>query len=227
MCSFRHWERAVFPASQIRWNGFNKPIQSEFHSFSLISQPLVNNILSHNCDYTEETVLEQQSSIKEVMKMKLNRHSTAATQLRAMLPSNLQLAMDLCQEKGVSSWLTVLPIEEYGLTFIRPPSRDALALRCGWLLANTPPAMPVVLPSLLSMPCHVQRWLPFHQAQWDQRLYCLCPVKNLPQCFSWASSTTITGEISTSASANFQDGARLDEQLMDSGGVLLSGHSLT
>ena len=32
--------------------------QSEFHSSSLISQPLVNNILFHNCDYTEETVLE-------------------------------------------------------------------------------------------------------------------------------------------------------------------------
>ena len=90
--------------------------QSEFHSSSLISQPLVSNILSHNYDYNEETLTEQQKSIKEVVKMKLNRHNTAATQLRAMLPSNLQLAMDLCQEKGASSWLTVLPIEEYGFT---------------------------------------------------------------------------------------------------------------
>ena len=66
--------------------------QSEFHSSSLISQPLVN-ILSHNYGYNEETLIEQQTSIKEVMKMKLNGHSTAATQLSAMLPSNLQLAM--------------------------------------------------------------------------------------------------------------------------------------
>ena len=73
--------------------------QSEFHSSSLISQPLVSSILSHNYDYNEETLTEQQTSIKEVVKMKLNRHNTAATQLRAMLPSNLQLAMDLCQEK--------------------------------------------------------------------------------------------------------------------------------
>ncbi|KAL5491969.1 hypothetical protein EMCRGX_G017350 [Ephydatia muelleri] len=69
--------------------------QSEFHSSSLISQPLVSNILSHNYDYNEETLTEQQKSIKEVVKMKLNRHNTAATQLRAMMPSNLQLAMDL------------------------------------------------------------------------------------------------------------------------------------
>ena len=61
------------------------------------------------------------------MKLKLNRHSTAATQLRAMLPSNLQLAMDLCQEKGASSWLTVLPIEEYGFTLHKTAFRDALA----------------------------------------------------------------------------------------------------
>eukprot|EP00731_Ephydatia_muelleri_P006528 Em0003g776a len=87
--------------------------QSEFHSSSLISQPLVSNILSHNYDYNEETLTEQQKSIKEVVKMKLNRNNTAATQLRAMLPSNLQLAMDLCQEKGASSWRTVLPIEEH------------------------------------------------------------------------------------------------------------------
>eukprot|EP00731_Ephydatia_muelleri_P017662 Em0010g760a len=112
--------------------------QSEFHSSSLISQPLVSNILSHNYDYNEETLTEQQKSIKEVVKMKLNRHNTAATQLRAMLPSNLQLAMDLCQEKGASSWLTGLPIEEYGFTLHKTAFRDALALRYGWLPANAP-----------------------------------------------------------------------------------------
>ena len=58
--------------------------QSEFHSSSLISQPLVNNILSHNYVYNDETLLEQQTSIKEVIKMKLNKHSTAATKLRAI-----------------------------------------------------------------------------------------------------------------------------------------------
>ena len=92
-CPFWLWERAVCPASQIRWNGFNKPIhfipiwipffQSHFSATS--KQYLVSQLWL----YTEETVLEQQTSIKEVMKMKLNRHSTDATQLRATLPSNL------------------------------------------------------------------------------------------------------------------------------------------
>ena len=70
--------------------------------------------------------------------MKLNRHNTAATQLRAMLPSNLQLAMDKCQEKGASGWLIVLPIEEYGFTLHKTAFRDALVLRYVLLPANTP-----------------------------------------------------------------------------------------
>ena len=77
--------------------------------------------------------------IKEVAKMKLNRHNTAATQLRAMLPSNLQLAMDLCQEKGASSWLAVhATYRGVWFTLHKTAFRDALALRYGWLPANTP-----------------------------------------------------------------------------------------
>ena len=41
--------------------------------------------------------------------------------------------MDLSQEKGASTWLSVLPLEEYKGAF-----RDALALRYGWSPANAP-----------------------------------------------------------------------------------------
>ena len=122
--------------------------QSEFHSSSLISQPLVSNIWSHIYDYNEETLTEQQKSIKEVAKMKLNRHNSAATQLRAMLPSNLQLA---------SSWLTVLPIEEYGFTLHKTAFRDALALRYGWLPANTPTSCACGAAFSVEQHCHVQK----------------------------------------------------------------------
>ncbi|KAL5502789.1 hypothetical protein EMCRGX_G009613 [Ephydatia muelleri] len=168
--------------------------QSEFHSSSLISQPLVSNILSHNYDYNEETLTEQQKSIKEVVKMKLNRNNTAATQLRAMLPSNLQLAMDLCQEKGASSWRTVLPIEEYA-----------------WLPANTPTSCacgaPFSVEHALSCP---KGGFPSirHNEIRDYTAYLLSEI-----CHNVSTEPhlqPITGEAPTSASANFQDGARLD-----------------
>ena len=47
------------------------------------------------------------------------------------------------------------PYREYGFTLHKTTFRDALALR--YILPTRPPAVPVVLPSLLSMHCHVQK----------------------------------------------------------------------
>ena len=46
--------------------------------------------------------------------------------------------MDLSQEKGASTWLSVLPLEEYGFALHKGAFRDALALRYGWSPANAP-----------------------------------------------------------------------------------------
>ena len=46
--------------------------------------------------------------------------------------------MDLAQEKGASTWLTVLAVEEFGFSLHKGAFRDALALRYGWALQNTP-----------------------------------------------------------------------------------------
>jgi len=41
-------------------------------------------------------------------------------------------AMELASEKGLSNWLTTLPIEEYGFSLHKGAFADALALRYGW-----------------------------------------------------------------------------------------------
>ena len=46
--------------------------------------------------------------------------------------------MDLAQERGASSWLTILPLEEFGLTLHKGAFRDAIALRYGWQPALIP-----------------------------------------------------------------------------------------
>ena len=46
--------------------------------------------------------------------------------------------MDLAQERGASSWLTILPLEEFGLTLHKGAFRDAIALRYGWKPALIP-----------------------------------------------------------------------------------------
>ena len=46
--------------------------------------------------------------------------------------------MDLAQERGASSWLTILSLEESGLTLHKGAFRDAIALRYGWQPALIP-----------------------------------------------------------------------------------------
>ena len=45
---------------------------------------------------------------------------------------------DLAKEKGASSWLSVLPIDDHGFSLHKGAFRDALCLCYGWLLPSTP-----------------------------------------------------------------------------------------
>ena len=50
----------------------------------------------------------------------------------------MKYSVDLAQEKGASTWLTSLPLEEFGFSLHKGAFRDALALRYGWMPLNTP-----------------------------------------------------------------------------------------
>ena len=58
----------------------------------------------------------------------------AADALQSSVGEPLSYAMLLAQEKGVSTWLTSLPLEEYGFALHKGAFRDALALRYGCYL---------------------------------------------------------------------------------------------
>ena len=78
------------------------------------------------------------SNLRQYLTLKRNHQQTAASNLKHLLSTDLQLAMDLSQEKGASNWLTVLPLDQYGFSLHKSAFRDALALRYGWKLNNTP-----------------------------------------------------------------------------------------
>ena len=65
-------------------------------------------------------------------KMRIEREHQASEELKESLPAPLKCCMDLAQEKGASSWLTSMPIEEFGFTLHKGASQDALALRYNW-----------------------------------------------------------------------------------------------
>ena len=61
--------------------------------------------------------------------MKKFHSKEVATTLKVNLTGPLKRAVELAQEKGASSWLTALPIQEHGFALHKSAFRDALALR--------------------------------------------------------------------------------------------------
>ena len=72
------------------------------------------------------------------MKVKKQRQSQAAVELKDKLPNSLQRAISLSIEKGSSSWLSTLPIAEHGFALHKCAFRDSLCLRYGWYPSNMP-----------------------------------------------------------------------------------------
>ena len=59
--------------------------------------------------------------------------------IRSQLPSlSHQRCLELSLEKGASSWLTALPIQDHGFTLHKSAFRDAVCLRFGWELKQLP-----------------------------------------------------------------------------------------
>lgn len=116
----------------------SKNADREHQSSLLVTEPLCDHILSQNTDYSYEVVERQMQSKATVRNINSRNHSTAADTLLEILPDTLRNAVDLAKEKGASSWLTVLPLKEHGFTLHKGAFHDALALRYGWPPSNLP-----------------------------------------------------------------------------------------
>ncbi len=81
---------------------------------------------------------KQDTCKKETRTQNCQKMEDQASTLKASLPSSLNRAMALASEKGASSWLTTLPIEEHGFTLHKGAFHDALALRYDWNPSQTP-----------------------------------------------------------------------------------------
>ena len=70
----------------------------------------------------------------------LNRQlqSKQAQELKSTLPSDLERVVTTSSEKGASSWLSALPIDEHGFALHKGAFRDALCLRYGWRPSHLP-----------------------------------------------------------------------------------------
>ena len=61
-----------------------------------------------------------------------------AEELMEKLPNSMQRSLNLAADKGASTWLSTLPIEEHGFALHKSAFRVALCLRYGWQPALLP-----------------------------------------------------------------------------------------
>ena len=126
-------------ALPVRHGGLGIAIPSEmasnqFGASSTITEPLVSRICQQPYETSDEyDVNTSQIQLrKEVSRCRRMNQQEEASNLKESISTTLQKSMDLAAEKGASSWLTAIPIEEHGFTLHKQAFKDALCIRYSW-----------------------------------------------------------------------------------------------
>ena len=109
-----------------------------FKASLLVTAPLRKLIQKQDFEYTYQAHADQMTAKADIRQKLHEQATTDASSLRGELTPTLQKAMDLARERGSSSWLTSLPLEEHGFVLHKGAFVDALALRYGWVPSRTP-----------------------------------------------------------------------------------------
>ena len=102
----------------------------ELHSSPLVTSVLCDHILSQDYEYGYEIIIKQQ-----VCQQKNAKTSADAEEVCELLPASLRRAVDLAKEKGSLTWLTALPLVEYGFAPHSGAFHDAINVHL-WKLSS-------------------------------------------------------------------------------------------
>ena len=204
-----------------------KASTSEYAASQQVTKPLSDLILQQNPQYSFDTLEAQLIAKSNLRSSKRQQQATESSNLKSSLPASLQYSMSLAQESGASSWLTTLPIEEFGFALHKGAFRDALALRYGWCPVKVPSHCACGQPFSVShaLSCHMGGYPSIRHNEIRDL------TADLMSVFCHGVSTEphlqpVDGEILRGASANTSDGARLDIAANGLWGEGLSEHFL-
>ena len=128
-----------------------------FSASMYVTEPSRLLILSQNISFSAEICCGLSSRKLEIKQSKAINLSTFSKELFSKLTPTLQRAVTLAQEKGASSWLTALPVQEHGFSLHKTAFQDTLAFRYGWLLSRTPSHCACGTSFSIDMSFHVQK----------------------------------------------------------------------
>ena len=120
--------------------GITNPASTPHRNFEAskrLTSPLVATIATQDQDRLVDisAILEAKASIRQS-----NREfqTQLAESVHGNLSPQLKRHVDLAMEKGASSWLSVLPLDDHNFSLHKGAFRDAICLRYGWKPLNTP-----------------------------------------------------------------------------------------
>ena len=108
-----------------------------FEASTKITAPIVAMIALQGSDSRAATT-EMKAIKSSVRRTKRDVHLAEAEALFNQLSPAQQRLLECTREKGASSWVTTLSIDEQGFLLHKGAFRDALCLRYGWKLQNLP-----------------------------------------------------------------------------------------
>ena len=103
-----------------------------------VTEPLQRAILSSSQVYSYETISQQHQNKQDVQRQLHDSQRLLQEEIKKSSTATLLRAIELAEEKGASSWLTAIPLREYGFNLHKSAFRDAIALRYGWTPVDLP-----------------------------------------------------------------------------------------
>ena len=119
----------------------------EYLSSIKVTSSLVEKIISQTHELPK--VDNVKSAKQEARNDRQNAAKDKLRKVKDTLPKTSSRALDLAAEKGVSTWLAVILLQEMGFSINKREFRDALRLRYNWPFSNIPSKFACVVKSTL------------------------------------------------------------------------------
>ena len=111
---------------------------SHYENSLSVCNPMITLVLAQNSLLSPDVTEQQQKTKSLIHSANRNRSKQQSILVREKLLPHQQKLFDISNEKGVSSWLTALPIKPHGFDLHKGAFRDCLCLRYGWTPSSLP-----------------------------------------------------------------------------------------
>jgi len=136
-------DRSIF-ALPVRHGGLgiSNPVENcnrEFTASVTITKDLTDLIINQQNTLEHYNMSIQNDTIRSLKAIKEKHLFTVSKSIEdSVRDPNLKRSLQFIKEKGSGCWLTALPLKRFGYSLNKIEFRDALYLRYGWEIPNTP-----------------------------------------------------------------------------------------